>query len=279
MRGQGTRLISLALKNAQNALERDNGPSPTEKALQRVAAKLRLAEPPFVIEGYDISNIAGADPVGVKVSFRDGRPDKAFYRKFKMKGFEDQDDPGMIRQTISRRVDHMDTDPLPDLFLIDGGKSQLNAAVGALKEKVGEPFPLVAAIAKARKEGELDRIFLPNRKNPVNFPKGDPGLMLLMRVRDESHRFVNTFLSKLRGKAVIRSSLDDVPGIGPKKRDALLKAFGSLKDILAAPDEDVLSVQGICEKDVESIRTHFDNRRDQSSTTESEAPGGNIFPH
>lgn len=277
-RGQGTRLISLALKNAHDALKRDNGPNPTEKALQRVAAKLRLPEPPLVIEGYDISNIAGADPVGVKVSFRDGKPDKEFYRKFKMKGFEDQDDPGMIRQTISRRADHLETDPLPDLFLIDGGKSQLNAAVTALKEKIGEPFPPVAAIAKARNEGDQDRIFIPNRKNPVNFPKGDPGLMLLMRVRDESHRFVNTFLTELRGKAVIRSSLDDVPGIGPKKRDALLKAFGSLKEILAASDEQVRSIRGISAKDVEAIRAYFNNESALTSENVPATSGAKIFP-
>ncbi len=276
-RGQGSRLISLALKNAHNALERENGPSPTENALQRVAVKLHLPGPPRVIEGYDISNIAGADPVGVKVSFRDGRPDKAFYRKFKMKGFEDQDDPGMIRQTISRRVHHMDTDPLPELFLIDGGKSQLNAAVAALKEKVGEPFPPIAAIAKARAEGQQDRIFLPNRKNHVNFAKGDAGLMLLMRVRDESHRFVNTFLTELRGKSVIRSSLDDVSGIGPKKRDALLKAFGSLRDILAASDGQILAIRGISAKDVEAIRTYFENRSTIPPEKEPVKPDTKIF--
>lgn len=276
-RGQGTRLMSLALKNAQSALTQETQQSPAQRALERVAAKLRLPGIPSLIEGYDIANIAGADPVGVKVSFRNGEPNKGFYRKYKMVGFGDQDDPGMIRQTISRRVGHESADPLPDLFLVDGGKSQLNAAVTALKDALGDQFPSVAAIAKSRNNSDQDRIFLPDRKNPVNFPKGDPGLMLLMRVRDESHRFVNTFLTELRGKAVIRSSLTEVPGIGPKKRDALLKAFGSVAGVLAAPDEQILSLPAISQKDVEAIRTHFGKENALPRDNGSETSGPTIF--
>ncbi|MEW6533508.1 MAG: excinuclease ABC subunit UvrC [Thermodesulfobacteriota bacterium] len=256
-RGPGMRLVRLALKNAHNALVKDAADESLQKPLEKLAAKLHLPEAPSLIEGYDISNIAGAQPVGVKVAFRDGKPDKSLYRTFKMTGFTDQDDPGMIYQTVSRRLGHADVDALPDLFLIDGGKSQLNAAVAALKDRLGADIPAVAAIAKGREEGESDKIYLPNRKNPVNFARGDPALMFLMRIRDESHRFVHGFHTKSRVKAVIRSALDEVPGIGPKKRAALLKAFQSIDELLAASDEEIGAVEGINKSDIERLRAHF----------------------
>jgi excinuclease ABC subunit C len=257
VRGQGTRLMQLALKNAHDALLREKLKDTVEKTLQRVAAKLHLSRVPQMIEGYDISNFAGSEPVGVKVCFRDGRPDKALYRYYKMEGFSDQDDPAMILQTISRRLAHSDDEPLPDLFLIDGGKSQLNAASEALKVAPAGATFAVAGIAKAREEGDQERFFLPNRKNPVVFPRGDPGLMLLMRVRDEAHRFAHAFHTNRRAKAVIRSTLDDVPGIGPSKRAALLKTFGSVKDLLSATDAEIAATPGITATDVEQIRNHF----------------------
>jgi len=256
-RGEGTRLLQLALKNAHNALLKEKHRDTLDKALERVAAKLHLNRPPRLIEGYDISNMAGSEPVGVKVCFRDGRPDKSLYRAYKMQGFADQDDPGMILQTVARRIGHADEEPLPDLLLIDGGKSQLNAAAEALKPLPADRVPALAGIAKAREEGDEERFYLPNRKNPVLFPKGDSGLMLLMRVRDEAHRFAHAFHTRTRAQAVVRSELDDVPGIGQAKRTALLKAFGSVKNMLAASDGEIEAVPGINAKDVERIRKRF----------------------
>jgi excinuclease ABC subunit C len=137
-RGQGTRLMALAMKNAHESLLREKQKDSMHKAIEHISHRLHLGEPPKHIEGYDISNISGSEPVGVKVSFKEGAPDKQGYRKYKMRGFTYQDDPGMIYQTISRRVRRMDEEPLPDLFLIDGGKSQLNAAHAALQELLGE---------------------------------------------------------------------------------------------------------------------------------------------
>ncbi|MFH0825005.1 MAG: excinuclease ABC subunit UvrC [Pseudomonadota bacterium] len=256
-RGQGLRLVKLALKNAHNSLLMELKDDGAARAMERIARKLGLPSPPSLIEGYDISNHAGTESVGAKIAFLDGKPSKDQYRKYKITGFEDQDDPGMIYHTLSRRLAHADEDRLPDLFLIDGGKSQLNAAVAALKDALGELHPPVASIAKGRQEGELDRIYLPNRKNAVTFMKGDAGLLLLMRVRDESHRFVHGFHTKTRAKSVIHSALDEVSGIGPRKKQALLTAFGSLKKLLAASDEDIAKVPGIGLKDVERIRAHF----------------------
>jgi excinuclease ABC subunit C len=260
VRGPGARLVELALKNAENELIKEKHRDSAETALARIAAKFHLSEAPVVIEGYDISNISGSEPVGVKISFRGGQPDKSAYRQYKIKGFPNQDDPGMIYQTISRRVGHRDEEPLPDLFLIDGGKSQLNAACAALKDTLGGDAPSVAAIAKARGEGTQERFYLPDRKNPVLFQKGDPGLMLLMSVRDEAHRFAHSKHTKSRRKAVLRSSLDEVAGIGAKKRHALLTRFGSLKGLLSASDEEILSVPGIGKKDLESIREYFKDK-------------------
>ncbi len=265
VRGHGARLVELALKNAENELTKEKHRDSTEIALARIAAKFHLAEAPVVIEGYDISNISGSEPVGVKISFRGGQPDKSVYRQYKIKGFPNQDDPGMIYQTIARRVGHRDEEPLPDLFLIDGGKSQLNAACAALKDTLGVGFPAVAAIAKARGEGTQERFYLPDRKNPVLFPKGDPGLMLLMSVRDEAHRFAHSKHTKSRLKAVLRSSLDEVVGIGGKKRLALLTRFGSLKGLLSASDEEILAVPGIGKKDLESIREYFKEKEKVTS--------------
>jgi excinuclease ABC subunit C len=271
-RGRGASLVRLALKNAANALSREPVDDPGKTALERVAAKLHLGRLPGLIEGYDISNVAGSEPVGVKVAFREGKPAKSLYRKFRMEGFSDQDDPGMIHQTLTRRLGHRDDDPLPDLILVDGGKSQLNAAVAALKDKLGKEALPVASIAKGKREGSQDKIYLPNRKNPVRFRKGDPGMMLLMRVRDESHRFVHKFHTETRRKTVIRSALEDVPGIGHKKRDSLLKAFGSVQAVIAATDEELSDVPGIGKRDVQRIREHLNPREETHSETEP------IFP-
>lgn len=269
-RGSGSRLMMLALKNGHEALLREKQKDTLERTLQRIAAKLHLPSLPALIEGYDISNISGSEPVGVKIAFRNGKPDKSRYRQYKIRGFDDQDDPGMIHQTISRRVAHRDEDPLPDLFLIDGGKSQLNAAVAALREALGDDAPPVTSIAKAREEGEEERFYLPNRKNPVTFHQGDAGLMLLMRVRDESHRFAHKTHTRTRQKTVIRSALDDVPGIGPKKRQTLLKAFGSVKEIMASSDEAISALPSISTKDVENIRAYLSEAAHTEETPGSE---------
>ncbi len=272
-RGHGAKLLQLALKNAHDALQREKHQVGVEKTLDRIAAQLKLTQRPLTIEGYDISNNAGSDSVGVKVCFRDGKPDKTSYRKFKIRDYSNQDDPGMIHQTLTRRLSHRDEDPLPDLFLIDGGKSQLNAACLALRESLGQDAPPVVSIAKARAQGADEKFFLPNRKNEVVFPKGDAGLHLLMQVRDEAHRFAHAFHTESRGKSVIKSSLDTVPGIGAKKRSVLLGAMGSVKAILGARDEELIAIRGITAMDVQRIRKHFSEKLpDSNELDETEQP-------
>lgn len=254
IRGEGRRLMGLALKNAENALLREKQKDSLKKLLERISTKLDLGIFPHLIECYDISNFAGNEAVGAKVSFLDGKPNKTGYRKFTIRDFQDQDDPGMIYQTISRRLQHSEEDPLPDLMLIDGGKSQLNAAVSALQTMLSSKRIKVASIAKPVKEGETDKIYVPNRKNPVTFKKGDSSLLLLMRIRDEAHRFVLSFHKNCRKKKLIRSSLDQIPGIGPARQKLLLNFFGSVKGLLEASDDQIKSFSGISETEIRRIR-------------------------
>lgn len=257
IRGPRARLIQLALKNARVSLEREKQKKSTENAWDRLAAKLRLDTSLNLIECYDISNISGAEPVGVKVAFLDGKPLKSAYRKFKIRDFKNQDDPGMINQVLSRRVSHSEEDVLGDLLVIDGGKSQLNAAVAALKDLGPESRPPVISIAKGRAPGESDKIYVYNRKNPLSLPNGDVSLLAIMKIRDESHRYAHSFHTNRRVKSVIRSNLDDVPGIGQKKRSLLLNTFGSLKGVLQATDKQLKDVSGITSRDVVKIREYF----------------------
>ncbi len=258
LRGPRARLVQLALKNARMASEREKQKKSTENALDRLAVKLRLNNSLKLIECYDISNISGAESVGVKVAFLDGRPLKSAYRKFKIRDFNDQDDPGMINQVISRRVSHREADVLGDLLIVDGGKSQLNAAVAALNDLDPDHRPPVISIAKGRAPDESDKIYAYNRKNPLSFSKGDVSLLAIMKIRDESHRYAHSFHTNRRTKSVIRSNLDGVSGIGQKKRNLLLNTFGSLKGLLQATDEQLKNVPGITSKDVRQIREHFD---------------------
>ncbi len=256
-RGDGRRLMRLAQKNSENALLREKQKDSLNKILERIGAKLNLASSPKLIECYDISNIAGSEAVGAKVSFLDGKPNKSAYRKYKIREFEDQDDPGMILQTITRRIEHTANDPLPDLMLIDGGKSQLNAAVAAL-EKLPDSIKVpVASIAKGANDEETDKIYIPDRKNPVTFRKGDSALFLLMRMRDEAHRFVLSFHNDFRKQSVIKSALDEVSGIGPEKRKALLITFGSVKGILEAPDSMMNDIKGISENEIRRVQSEL----------------------
>ncbi len=255
-RGQWMRLIAIALKNANNAYEREKQRTSAIAILQSIARKFGLSNTPLVIEAYDISNTAGMRPVGVKVSFIQGKPNKSQYRKYRIKGFTDQNDPAMIHQVVSRRIARQENDPLPDLMLIDGGKSQLNAAAGALKTYRDALQVSLVAIAKGKSDGESDCFYVPKRKNPIVCKPNDPVLLFLMKVRDEAHRFAHAYHTKLRGQAIQESWLDAVPGIGPKKKQALLKSFGSVKKLLESSDEAILAVNGIGKKDLERLRLY-----------------------
>lgn len=271
-RGEKRRLIELARQNAAAQLERVlTGQKTVEDILANLQSALHLSHPPRVVHCFDISTFQGAHSVGSMVCFRDGEPDKSSYRRFRIKGIEEQNDFAMMQEMLRRqyvRVQRNEEDP-PDLALIDGGIGQLNAAVEVLRDLgLLERIP-VAGLAKSRlklgpgpnrREGKLrteERIFLPGRKNPVTFRRNDPALHLLQRVRDETHRFGVAYHRLLRNRAALRTGLEDIPGIGPKRRELLLKRFGTLARIKAASLEDLLAVEGISEANAESVWRYF----------------------
>jgi len=226
------RLLGMAQENAkllyQQALNR---PISATELLQRA---LQLPEAPHSIEGIDVSNFQGKDPAVALVHFADERPLKSRYRLYYPRTVEGSNDFAMIHEVVLRRFSKPDPPP-PDLLMIDGGKGQLAAAVKALEE-CGISVP-VCSLAKARTESAFtrkevsrsdERVFVPNRKNPLALKPGDPALMLLQRVRDEAHRFSVVSHQRRRTKwSVSGSPLEDIPGIGEKTKEKLLKAFGN----------------------------------------------------
>ncbi len=206
-KGERARLAGLAGKNAVEAhrMEREREAS-YERVAVRLASLCGLPSPPVRIEGFDISNISGTEPVGSMVTFAGGRPEKRWYRKFKVRGIPGQDDFAMMEQVVRRRFGHgEDFGGLPDLVLVDGGKGQLSSARAAM-EAAGVGSVPVISLAKERVRGGetafLERIFLPGRKNPVILPANDPLLHLLMRVRDEAHRFALRFHRERRARQI-----------------------------------------------------------------------------
>ncbi len=207
--GERSRLLSLAAENAAEAHRmRKEKEASYETLSARLASLCALPRPPMRIDGFDISNISGTEPVGSMVAFVGGKAAKKWYRKFAVRGMSGQDDFAMMEQVVRRRFGHdEDFGGMPDLVLIDGGKGQLSAALAAMKAS-GTGFIPVVALAKERVRGGeklfRERIFLPGRKNPVVLPSNDPALHLLMRVRDEAHRFALTFHRARRTKAAFR---------------------------------------------------------------------------
>jgi excinuclease ABC subunit C len=216
-------------------------------AMSELAAALDLPRMPRRIECYDNSNLQGTSPVASMVVFQDGKPAKKEYRRFNVKTVVGADDFATMKEIIGRRFRRAaeadeETDgkwtTLPDLVIVDGGKGQLNAALEALAE-VGMEVP-ICGLAK-----EQEELFLPGRKESILLPRDSQALFLVQRVRDEAHRFAITFHRSRRSKTTFHSKLDDVPGIGPKRKKALIKTFGSVTGIRDASIEELAAVDGI----------------------------------
>ncbi|MCB0268616.1 MAG: excinuclease ABC subunit C [Calditrichaeota bacterium] len=239
--GEKRKLISLCQKNAkflldelmlQKMQQKDHIPH----SVQQLQKNLNMEHPPRRIDGFDISNIHGKDAVASMVCFIDGRPRKSEYRIFKIRSKDTPDDFAMMHEAVFRRYKRVLAENLdmPDLILIDGGKGQLSSAVAALKE-AGVDVAKQPIIGLAKR---LEEVFVPEQSDPLNIPKSSTGLKLLQQTRDEAHRFAITHFRKQHKKSQLKSPLDDVPGIGPARKNHLLKTFGSLKRLReAAPDE------------------------------------------
>ncbi len=255
IRGDKRRLIEMANKNAeQGFVERRKKDKTNEEILERLQQRLELRRLPRRIECFDISNFQGTVVVASQVAALDGEADKSRYRRYKIKSFAGQDDFASMYEVISRRVKRgLEAGDLPDLFLIDGGKGQLNAARAAVKDAGALELVDLASLAKSRVEGETDsgsiarsdeRVFLPGRKDPLVLRQNSAELFVLTRLRDEAHRFAITFHQKLRRARNFKSILEEIPGVGEKRRKALLRHFGSLRRIRAASVEALAEVEG-----------------------------------
>jgi len=242
IRGRKKQLLELASKNARLLYKKSLASFEKEKeiglALEELKNLFKLKKIPDRIEGFDISNIQGTNPVGSMVVFTKGIPDNSAYRKFKIRSKTTPDDVGMIKEMIMRRFRHIEKGwKKPDLVVIDGGKGQLNAAL----EMTRAAKLKIKTIGLAKR---LEEIYLPNKKEPLRLSKNSPALKMLQRVRDEAHRFAITFHKKRRHRSQIRSRLDDVAGIGPITKKQLLKKFGTVSEIKKAPLEAIAKTVG-----------------------------------
>ncbi|MCC6145970.1 MAG: excinuclease ABC subunit UvrC [Anaerolineaceae bacterium] len=271
--GTSQELVQMATDNAIETLQalRSQWQQDTNRqseALAELQKALELPEPPNRIECYDISNTQGTAAVGSMVVFEQGVPSKKYYRRFNIQTVTGPDDFASMEETLTRRFRRWqaaqeDQSPgkkidlafsiLPDLLIVDGGKGPLGRAVLVL-----ERFNLIGQIAVMGLAKQEEELFLPNRKDALLLPRNSQGLYLLQRIRDEAHRFAITAHRNRRGREGLASRLDVIPGIGPVRRRALLKHFGSIEAIRDADTEDLTEVRGITEEIAQALKTQLE---------------------
>jgi excinuclease ABC subunit C len=202
---------------------------------------LNLRALPLHVEGFDISNISGTLSVASTVCFRDGRPHKEHYRHYRIKTVEGSDDFASMAEVVGRRYTRVRAEggALPDLVMVDGGKGQLMVALRALWKLDIRDLPVIG-LAK-----QMEEIHVPDQTLPIRLPRHSPALHLIQRLRDEAHRFANSYHQKLRKRRVQESVLDEFPGLGAKRKLALLQHFGSIHRLREATAEDIAMVPGI----------------------------------
>jgi excinuclease ABC subunit C len=263
-RGDGRALMDLAARNAAETLAREQArwladEGKTLAALEELAGALGLPSPPLRIECYDISTIQGTNTVGSMVVFEEGRPRSGEYRRFRVKSVVGTDDYASHREVLRRRFYRaLEAEEgvaeelrwrLPDLVVIDGGLGQANAARGVLDALGLHDMPVIG-LAKEREE-----VFLPGIAQPFVLPTNSQALYLLQRLRDEAHRFAVTYHRKLRAKSQTKSMLDELPGVGPARKRALLRVFGSTRQMRSATVDEIASVPGISRSLAERIHS------------------------
>jgi excinuclease ABC subunit C len=274
-RGQGRELVEMAAENAAETLaalraqwQADEGRQ--TRALAELQEALGLATAPTRIECYDISNIQGTSATGSMVVFVKGVPRKSDYRKFRIKAVLGANDYAMLQEVLRRRFKRLvagermeEAHPapgtkmadafsiIPDLVIVDGGKGQLSAAREAMQE-LGVDHIATVGLAK-----EHEEIFVPGRSEPIVLPRDSPALYLVQRIRDEAHRFAVSYHRDLREKKGLKSLLDGIPGVGPRRRQALLKHFGSLEAIREASLEELAAVPGMDRRAAQAIREYL----------------------
>lgn len=257
-RGNKRALLDMAYANAESTFKKEKDVKAIrEKTLFEMQEKLRLTRYPKVIECFDNSNISGQEPVSAMVVFFDGESDKSRYRKYKINSIQQPDDYATMYEVLMRRYKRAkEENSLPDLLVVDGGKGHLNVALKVLAEL---NIITVDVISVAKEQGRHDKgitaeqIFLPNSKDPIMLRPTSPILFLLQRIRDEAHRFALGFHRQRRNKQTLKSAIEDIPGIGPIKRKALLTHFGSVKKLLLASIEEIKQVKGLSQANIDAI--------------------------
>ncbi|ASJ52714.1 MULTISPECIES: excinuclease ABC subunit UvrC [Brevibacillus] len=259
-RGKKHELVKMASENARIALQEkfalmSKDDARTVQAVHNLGHILGIPVP-HRIEAFDNSNIQGTEPVSAMIVFTDGRPDKKEYRKFKIKTVEGPDDYGSMREVVRRRYSRLlkENQPMPDLIVIDGGKGQISAAMDVLENELGLYIP-VCGLAKDEKH-RTAQLMYGDPPEPVNLRRDSYEFYLLQRIQDEVHRFVITFHRQSRTKTMLSSQLDEIPGIGEKRRKLLFSHFGSLKKMREATVEDFRQL-GIGDKLAKEIITHL----------------------
>jgi excinuclease ABC subunit C len=275
-RGEKRRMVELATANARETLEQQQAEWAADQgnlneAAMQLQEDLGLPNLPRRIECFDVSHIQGTNSVASMVVFEDGKPKRSDYKRFKIKTVVGNDDFASMQEVLGRRFKRALTGQLrqegedgtwqesedapdvpwayiPDLVIVDGGKGQLSAGAAVMDELELSEIPIVG-LAKEKEE-----IFLKNRPDPVILPRGSQALFLVQRVRDEAHRFAVTYHRKLRGKSGVRSRLDEVAGVGPARKRALLRQFGSLKGLREATIEELANVPGMTRPAAEAVK-------------------------
>lgn len=260
-RGDKRSLLEMAEANARAAFQRDRDEaSLRERRLLALQEKLGLVNYPRHIECFDNSALQGSEPVAAMVVFVDGEKDRSRYRKYKLRPETGADDYAAMREVLTRRLTRGQREQnLPDLVIVDGGKGQLGVAIEVLATL---NIVTVDLLAVAKEKGRHDKgmtaeqLFRPGSA-PFLLSTHSEVLFLLQRIRDEAHRFALSFQQKRRSKRLIQTALDAVPGIGPIKRQRLMRHFGSVARVRAATDEELLQVKGMTQADLERLRAHL----------------------
>jgi excinuclease ABC subunit C len=261
-RGPHSQLLKMVQKNAEiSFLGKQAQEKSVEATLEELRKKLRLSRKPKRIECFDISNIMGTSATGSVVVFAEGQPDKSQYRRFRVKTGTQPDDYGMMYEVLTRRCSRTaESDSLPDLIMVDGGKGHLAVVLEVFKDLniTGVDTIAVAKTREARSrldKGEKtpEKVYVPRIKDPIHMPKHSPATFLLQRIRDESHRFAISYHRKLRQKKDLQSILDGIPGVGKVRKQQLLRHFATLKRIENASIEEIRAVRGMPRRTAEKV--------------------------
>jgi excinuclease ABC subunit C len=261
VRGEKRRLMDMALENAEKELQAriESGRAAYER-LERLQRRLQMETRPARIECFDNSHIMGNYPVAGMVVFAEGKPDKEAYRKFTIQTVKEPDDYAYMAEIMQRRFGKDgESEPFPDLLMVDGGKGQLNIA-RAVVDSLGltGAFQLIGIAKKDERKGETaDKIFLPGRSNPVNFGKDADLLLFLQHIRDEAHRFAIRFHRRRRNQGTLQSRLDAIPGIGRQRKKTLLTHFGGVRQLAEASLEDITALPGMNRKVAQAVFETF----------------------